>query len=176
MNKLTIAAMYCHHVPKMDPSNALNSRLHQNAWDVTNQVLISMRKKFRIANIYSKKLATDANYYTEKWKAWRSNGGSPQSTVSENDGGLHEYSSKFETMHKQFGSLYYDETDLAYPNDSLYNKLSKLEHEEELEEPRSPGVLIKTDGEEHRRSTSTAAAHASARRPRNITAYAAPRL
>lgn len=153
---LIVAAMYCHHVPKMDPSNALNSKLDPNAWDVTNQVLVSMRKKFRIANIYSKKLATDADYYTDKWKAWRINGGSPQSTVSENDGGLHEYSTKFETMHKQFGSLYGDETDVAYPNDSVYSKLSRLEHEEESREPHSPVVHIKLDGEESQRSRLTA--------------------
>ncbi|KAJ8113919.1 hypothetical protein OPT61_g4072 [Boeremia exigua] len=138
------AAMYCHHVPKMDPSNALNSKLEPNAWDITNQVLDSMKMKFRIANIYSAQLATVADDYAEKRRAWRNNGGSPLSPFSDTDGGLHEYSVKFETAHKQFGSLQAEGKDLAQPDGKIYSRLSKLEHEEELEDPTTPNPGDKT--------------------------------
>ncbi|KAH6615115.1 fungal-specific transcription factor domain-containing protein [Boeremia exigua] len=151
------AAMYCHHVPKMDPSHALKSKSEPNAWDITNQVLDSMKKKYKISDFYSSQLATVTSYYAEKRKAWLNNGGSPQSTVSENDGGLHEYAEKFEAAHKAFGSFQIN--DIAFSADKHYSRLSTLEQEEEPEEsgtPPSPVVSFKTEGEEPRRSASTA--------------------
>ena len=174
---LIVVASYCHHVPKMDPSHALNSKLEPNAWDVTNQVLDSMKKRFRIANIYSIDLATVAAYYTEKRRAWRNAGGSPQSTASDNDGGLNEYSAKFETAHKQFGSLRHDKKDLTHPSDKPYSRLSRLEQEEESEDPatpHSPELSFKTEGEEPRRSTSTATSINSTFTPVNLNNATTP--
>ncbi|KAF2996636.1 hypothetical protein E8E13_002867 [Curvularia kusanoi] len=160
------AAMYCHHVPKMDPSNALNSKLDPNAWDITNLVLDSMKKKFRIAHGYSDQLGSHAKVYTEKRRQWKSNGGSPQSSASDNE--LHEYSTNFEIVHKQFGSLDFDEKKyLTQPYDRPYSKLSKLEQEDEIEDPNSPVTVFKTDGDEPRRSASTAPSSSSAFTPVN---------
>ncbi|KAF3031165.1 hypothetical protein E8E11_000109 [Didymella keratinophila] len=46
--KAAWCAMYCFHVPKMDPSRALDAKLEPNAWYITNQVLGSMRRKFKL--------------------------------------------------------------------------------------------------------------------------------
>lgn len=142
----------------MDPSKALNSRLTPNAWDTTNQVLDSMKKKFRIPNMYSADLATVSSIYAGKRRDYVALGGSPQSTASDIDGGLQEYSAKMEVAHKQFGSFEIDGKVFTMPVDRLYMKLEKLEHEEESEgpaTPHSPAVTFKTEGEEPRRSAST---------------------
>ncbi|UPX11048.1 uncharacterized protein EKO05_0001673 [Ascochyta rabiei] len=152
--KAAWCACYCHHVPRMDPTRALDSRLEPNAWDITNEVMDSMKRKFRIANIWSVELARVKAYYTEKRKEYKNAGGSPESTTSDNGGGLKIYSELFEAPHKQFGSLRHDKQDLTQPNDRPY---SKLEHEEESEEPtttNSPDVPFKTESEELQRSNS----------------------
>ena len=156
MMRLTPLAIYCHYVPRMDPTHALDSRLEPNAWDITNQVMDNMKLKFRIANIMSIELARVKAYYTKQRKEYRRVGGSPESTTSDHGGGLKIYSELFEAPHKQFGSLQHDKTDLTQPNDKPY---TKLEHEEELEDPttaHSPEVPFKTEGEETRRSNSSA--------------------
>ena len=147
--------MYCFHVPKMDPSRALDSRLEPNAWDITNQVLGSMRRKFKLVNGMSRNLATVAAIYTDRLREWRNSGGTPTSTFSESDGGLNEYAEKFERAHKQFGSFEHDQEDLAYPTDKPY---SRLKYEEDLSDPasaQSPVASFKTEPEEPRRSTSS---------------------
>lgn len=158
----------------MDPSNALRSKLDPSAWDITNQVLRSMSRKFRLANEYSVDLARVASRYTESWKRWRIAGGSPQSTSSDGDGGLHEYATSFETPHKQFGSLASDggesESKSKHPNDMAYIRLSELDHDEESRDsatPHSPVVSLKTEREEPRRSTSTATSVQSSFTPVN---------
>lgn len=155
--------MYCHHFPKMDPSNALSSKFEPNAWDIANQVLHSMSRKFKLAKGYSVDLAKVSNRYTESCRGWKVAGGSPQSTVSDGDGGLHEYATLFETTHKQFGSLLSDEKGgLTHPNDMAYSRLirlSELDHGEELTDAatsHSPVVSLKREGEGHRRNSSTA--------------------
>lgn len=110
--------------------------------------------KFRLCNVWSIELARVKTFYTNKRRAWKVAGGSPDSNASDNGGGLQIYSDLFETKHKEFGSLRHDEEQLAQPNDKPYNK---LEHEEESsEDPHSPNMSFKTEGEEHRRSHSTA--------------------
>lgn len=148
------AAMYCHWVPKMDPSNALSSKADPSAWDITNQVLESMAKKFSQADRYTTQLAGHSNFYKERWKSWTSNGGSPQSSIGDNE--LHEYRHNLETLHKQYGSLDTDETYPRQPHNTPYSKLSRLEQEHEQEDPHSPATVFKTDGDELRRSISTA--------------------
>lgn len=165
--------MYCHHFPKMDPSNALSSKLEPNAWDIANQVLHSMSRKFKLAKGYSVDLAKVANRYTESCRGWKVAGGSPQSTASDGDGGLHEYATLFETTHKQFGSLLSDGGGITHPNDMAHSRLirlSELDHGEEPAEPdtpHSPGVSLKREGEGPRRSTSTAPSAHSAFTPVN---------
>lgn len=152
--RLINTACYCHYVPRMDPTRALDSRLEPNAWDITNQVIDSMKQKFRIANVWSIELGRVKAYYTRKRKEFKNAGGSPDSTASDNGGGLTEYSMHFEEPHKEFGSLRHQKTDLTQPNDKPY---SKLEHEEEPEDSaaaQSPDVSFKTEGEEPRRSNS----------------------
>ncbi|KAG9197476.1 hypothetical protein G6514_001544 [Epicoccum nigrum] len=148
------AAMYCHWVPKMDPSNALSSKIDPSAWDITNQVLESMAKKFAQTDRYTKQLAGHSNFYKERWKSWTSNGGSPQSSIDANE--LHEYRTILETSHKQYGSLDADEAYPKQPHNTPYSKLSRLEQENVPEEPHSPVMVVKTDGDEPRRSISTA--------------------
>lgn len=63
--------MYCSHVPKMDPSRALEAKLEPTAWDTTNQVLGSMRRKWKLVNGMSRNLATVAFIYTTRLKEWR---------------------------------------------------------------------------------------------------------
>jgi hypothetical protein len=153
--KLSDVAMYCFHVPKMDPSRALDAKLEPNAWDTTNQVLGSMRRKFKLVNGMSRNLATVASIYTDRLREWRNSGGTPTSTFSDSDGGLNEYAEKFERAHKQFGSFEHDQEDLAYPTDKPY---SRLKHEEDLSDPasaQSPVASFKTESEEPRRSTSS---------------------
>lgn len=153
--KLSNVAMYCFHVPKMDPSRALDAKLEPNAWDVTNQVLGSMRRKFKLVNGMSRNLATVASIYTDRLREWRNSGGTPTSTFSDSDGGLNEYAEKFERAHKQFGSFEHDQEDLAYPTDKPY---SRLKHEEDLSNlasAQSPVASFKTEPEEPRRSTSS---------------------
>jgi hypothetical protein len=154
MMLLTFLAMYCHWVPKMDPSNALSSKIDPSAWDITNQVLESMAKKFSQADRYTTQLAGHSNFYKERWKSWTSNGGSPQSSIGDNE--LHEYRTILETLHKQYGSLETDETYPKQPHNTPYSKLSRLEQEHEPEDPHSPATVFKTDGDEPRRSISTA--------------------
>lgn len=158
---LTDAACYCHYVPRMDPSRALDSRLEPSAWDITNQVMDSMKVKFRMANLWSIELARVRAHYARKRKEYKNAGGSPDSTASDNGGGLKEYSELLEAPHKQFGSLQHDKLDLTQPNDKPY---SKLEHEEDSEDPataQSPIVSFKIEGEELRRSKSTSTSIAS---------------
>lgn len=174
------AAMYCHYVPKMDPSKALNSKLEPNAWDITNQVLHSMQKKFRIPRMYSADLATVANTYAQKRRDYVACGGSPQSTASDSDGGLQEYSAKMEVAHKQFGSLEIDGRVFTLPPDALYVKLESLDLEDDSENPatpHSPVIKFKTEEEKPRRSTSTAASVNSAFTPvnQNNFSMSAPR-
>ena len=154
MMLLTFLAMYCHWVPKMDPSNALSSKIDPSAWDITNQVLESMAKKFSQADRYTTQLARHSNFYKERWRSWTSNGGSPQSSISDNE--LHEYRTILETLHKQYGSLETDETYPKQPHNTPYSKLSRLEQEHEPEDPHSPATVFKTDGDEPCRSISTA--------------------
>lgn len=173
--KLIDVASYCHHVPKMDPSRALDSRLEPNAWDITNSVLDSMRRKFRVVNIMSRELATVASTYSDRRREWRNLGGTPTSTASDNDGGLNEYAAKFEARHKQFGSLQHDQEDLAYPNDKPY---SRLEQEEDSSDPasaHSPVASFKTEADESRRSNSAATSIQSAFTPVNPNNTATPR-
>lgn len=59
--KLSNVAMYCFHVPKMDPSRALDAKLEPNAWYITNQVLGSMRRKFKLVNGMSRQHAYPAS-------------------------------------------------------------------------------------------------------------------
>jgi hypothetical protein len=151
---LTFLAMYCHWVPKMDPSNALSSKIDPSAWDITNQVLESMAKKFSQADRYTTQLAGHSTFYKERWKSWTSNGGSPQSSISDNE--LHEYRNSLETLHKQYGSLETDGTYPKQPHNTPYSKLYRLEQEREPEDPHSPVTVLKTDGDEPRRSISTA--------------------
>lgn len=158
----------------MDPTRALDSRLEPNAWDVTNQVMDDMKLKFRIANIWSVELARVKAYYTARRKEWKNAGGSPESTTSDNGGGLKIYSELFEATHKQFGSLRHDKQDLTHPNDKPY---SKLEHEEESEDPttaHSPDVSFKTEGDDPRRSNSTATSINSTFTPVNPNNAAPP--
>ena len=124
-----------------------------------------MKLKFRIANIWSIGLADVKAFYTRKRRQWKVAGGSPDSNASDNGGGLQIYSELFETKHKEFGSLRHDKEDLTQPNDKPYNK---LEHEEESsEDPHSPNMSFKTEGDEHRRSNSTAPSTNSAFTPVN---------
>ncbi|KAJ4407546.1 hypothetical protein N0V91_003815 [Didymella pomorum] len=153
--KAAWCAMYCFHVPKMDPSRALDAKLEPNAWDITNQVLGNMRKKFKVVNGMSKDLATTASVYTDRLREWRNSGGTPTSNFSDSDGGLNEYAEKFERAHKQFGSFEHDQEDLAYPTDKPY---SRLKHEEDLSDPasaQSPIASFKAEPEDARRSTSS---------------------
>ena len=147
--------MYCFHVPKMDPSRALDAKLEPNAWDITNQVLGSMRRKFKLVNGMSRNLATVASIYTDRLREWRNSGGTPTSNFSDSDGGLNEYAEKFERAHKQFGSFEHDQEDLAYPTDKPY---SRLKHEEDMSDPasaQSPVASFKAEPDEPRRSTSS---------------------
>lgn len=140
----------------MDPSRALESKLEPNAWDITNQVLNSMSRKFRVVNIMSRDLATVASTYADRLREWRNSGGTPTSTFSETDGGLNEYAAKFERAHKQFGSLEHDQADLAYPTDKPY---SRLEHGEDFTEPVSaqgPVASFKSEPDEPRKCSSAA--------------------
>lgn len=158
----------------MDPSRALDSRLEPNAWDITNQVLDSMKRKFRVVNVMSRELATVASTYTDRRREWRNLGGTPTSTASDNDGGLNEYAAKFERRHKQFGSLQHDQEDLTHPNDKPY---SRLEQEEDLSDPasaRSPVASFKTEADEPRRSNSAATSTNSAFTPVNPNNAATP--
>ena len=68
----------------MDPTRALDSRLEPSAWDITNQVMDSMKLKFRMANIWSIELARVRAHYTRKRKEYKNAGGSPDSTASDN--------------------------------------------------------------------------------------------
>jgi hypothetical protein len=121
----------------------------------------SIKLKFRMANIWSIELARIKAHYTEKRKEYKDAGGSPESTTSDNGGGLKIYSELFEGPHKQFGSIRPDLKDLEQPNDRPY---SKLEHEEDSEDPAtapSPNVSFKTEGEEPRRTSSTSTSRPS---------------
>ena len=172
MMLLTFLAMYCHWVPKMDPSNALSSKCDPSAWDITNQVLESMAKKFSQADRYTTQLAGHSNFYKERWKSWTSNGGSPQSSIVDNE--LHEYRTILETLHKQYGSLDADETYPKQPHNTPYSKLSRLEQEQEPEDAHSPVTVFKTDGDEPRRSISTAPSVSSGFTVVNPSSAAAP--
>jgi hypothetical protein len=91
----------------MDPDRALSSRPQASAWDVANNIIFDMEKRFPIASQWIYFLKRLHVYYNNNKSRIRTLNQSPESMSSEDfdGGGLKDYSSQFESEQKELGSL-----------------------------------------------------------------------
>lgn len=90
----------------MDPDRALDSRLQQSVWQLSNDIILSMEARFKIARVWIGDLQYLHDFWRESRAEFKAAGGSPESTTSDNGGGLKHYSEHFERPQKEFGSFH----------------------------------------------------------------------
>ncbi|KAH7080247.1 hypothetical protein BKA63DRAFT_488032 [Paraphoma chrysanthemicola] len=141
---LTKPALYCHFFPKMDPDRALDSRLEDSVWATTNDILVDLEARFKMANHWLFLLVRLHDYYKKERKRWKAHACGTPGSNSSDGGGLRDYSNLFESDHKEFGSL-----TRTYDSKPVNRGDFELQHypdgESQTETP-SPAVKYKSEG------------------------------
>ncbi|KAH7095682.1 hypothetical protein FB567DRAFT_35997 [Paraphoma chrysanthemicola] len=138
------SALYCHFFPKMDPDRALDSRLEDSVWATTNDMLVDLEARFKMANHWLFLLVRLHDYYKKERKRWKAHACGTPGSNSSDGGGLRDYSNLFESDHKEFGSL-----TRTYDSKPVNRGDFELQHypdgESQTETP-SPAVKYKSEG------------------------------
>lgn len=96
----------------MDPDRALDSRLQQSVWKLSNNIILSMEVRFKIARVWIGDLQYLHDFWRESRAEYKAAGGSPESTTSDSGGGLKHYFEHFERPQKEFGSFHNNRSNL----------------------------------------------------------------
>ncbi|CAE7010406.1 serine threonine kinase fungal-specific transcription factor [Pyrenophora teres f. teres] len=167
-----ICTIYCHYFPSMDPDSVISSRLEPRAHDVANSFLLHILDRFKMARSWICQLAEWQRYYREERKKYKEFGGnvddSPKTNSSDGhgSGGLKDYTTFFEKMHKQFGNTTSDDSHWVTKEADLAD--TRLPHDEDSAERTLPPIAAAIKQEKERASDGRPNQHSVA--PSNFTA------
>jgi len=156
----------------MDPDSVISSRLEPRAHDVANSFLLHILNRFKMARSWLCQLAEWQRYYREERKKYKKFGGnvddSPKTNSSDghSGGGLKDYTTFFEKVHKQFGNTTSDDSHWATKDVDLAD--TRLPHDEDSAERTLPPIAAAIKHEKERAPDDTPNQHPVA--PSNFTA------
>ncbi|KAL7771937.1 hypothetical protein CFE70_001890 [Pyrenophora teres f. teres 0-1] len=156
----------------MDPDSVISSRLEPRAHDVANSFLLHILDRFKMARSWICQLAEWQRYYREERKKYKEFGGnvddSPKTNSSDGhgSGGLKDYTTFFEKMHKQFGNTTSDDSHWVTKEADLAD--TRLPHDEDSAERTLPPIAAAIKQEKERASDGRPNQHSVA--PSNFTA------
>jgi len=148
----------------MDPDSVISSRLEPRAHDVANSFLLHILNRFKMARSWLCQLAEWQRYYREERKKYKKFGGnvddSPKTNSSDGHGGggLKDYTTFFEKMHKQFGNTTSDDSHWATKDIDLAD--TRLPHDEDSAERTLPPIAAAIKHEKERAPDDTPNQHA----------------
>lgn len=137
----------------MDPDSVLSSRLEPRAHDIANSFLLHILNRFKMARSWICQLAEWQRYYREERKKYKKFGGnvddSPKTNSSDgHGGGLKDYTTFFEKMHKQFGNTTSDDSHWATKDIDLAD--TRLPRDEDSAERALPSIAAAIKPEKQR--------------------------